>query len=212
MAQNQDREIEKKYIVPSEIELEKFLNDARALRFSGLTSKRFNGPFNKNDTYYDTENLMLLRTGRCLRLGGKSETSAKITFKEGTDDPRERVEIADVLKMADALAALEVAFPSRAIAALHERIGYKPILPKLRVYKMFYRIMLNGCEVIFGHTAFAGRRGAVERIDLEIEAQGEATVETVERVGAMLTPKFNLILDMRSKYEVGMALVGEKTK
>lgn len=72
--------------------------------------------------------------------------------------------------------------------------------------------MIEDCEVAFGHTVFAGNRGAVERIDLEIEAKGKATAETVEQVGTILAPRFNLVLDMRSKYEVGMALVGERVK
>lgn len=208
MTQKQDREIEIKYVLPSEATLARFMEDARSLRFPGLQAKQLGGPFNRNDTYYDTEKLDLLRGGKCFRVGGKSERMVRITFKEGTANSYERVEIQDNLTSAQADSALQNAHPSRAFDAFHESVGYKPLVPKLRVYKMFYSLWINDCEIIFGYTVFAGRRGAMERIDLEIEAKGKATVETVKQVGAILAPRFNLILDMRSKYEVGMALVG----
>lgn len=204
----QDREIEKKYVVPSEEDLARLMENARSLQFPGLQATNFNGPFNRNDTYYDTDDLELLCTGCCLRAGARSDRNIRITFKERTADERERIEIQDVLTPVRARAALEGAYYSRAIDKPQEKIGFKKISAKLRVYKMFHSIRINDCEVVFGHTVFAGRRGAMERIDLEIEAKDGTTVETVEQVGAALAPRFNLVLDMRSKYEVGMALVG----
>lgn len=208
MTQKQDREIEKKYVMPSETDLARFMEDARSLRFPGLRANNFNGPLNRNDAYYDTDDFAILLTGRCLRAGARSDRSIRITFKEKTADERERIEIQDVLTPVRARAALEGAYYSRAIDKLQKKIGFKKISAKLRVYKTFHSINLNDCEVVFGYTVFAGRRGAMERIDLEIEARGKATVETVEQVGAILAPRFSLVLDMRSKYEVGMALVG----
>ncbi len=207
-----DREIERKYVIPSEKTLEQIMNDARDLNFPGLAAAWFLGPFNINDTYYDTEDLMLLRSGRCFRAGGRAGREAKITFKEKTEKPEERIEIADTLKMKDLSAALNGAFPSRAVRALRKRIGRRAIFPKLRVYKMFHSVMIYACEVVFGHTVYAGPAGAIERLDLEIEEFLKAYPGISKIVGDSLALRYDLTPDMRSKYEVGMELVGEKKK
>ncbi len=206
------REIELKYIVPSEAELNRLISDARALHFPGLKAAWFYGPFNRNDTYYDTDDLALLRAGRCFRMGGKSARETRISFKEETGDPKERIEITDCLKAKDALAALDIAYPSAAMDALNEATGYRPVRPTLRVYKMLYAVTINTCEVVFGYVVYAGPNGAVERLDLEIEERYDKIPGVSETVGRVLAPRYNLKLNMRSKYRIGMELVGEKKK
>lgn len=209
----QDKEIELKYVIPNEKMFEKIRKDAIRLKFPGMVAAWFAGPINRNDVYYDTKDLKLFRTNRCFRFGGKSGQEARIAFKEETSRPEVRVEIEDTFEMKDALAALQANFPSRAVSVMRKVVGSKPIHPTLRVYKMFYRVFVDSCEVVFGHTVYAGLRGAIERLDLEIEETQEKTFPGVSKhVGAILAPRYGLILDMRSKYKTGMALVGEKTK
>lgn len=203
-----DKEVELKYVIPDEKMLDKIKKDAMRLKFPGLAASWFSGPLNRNDVYFDTKELHLLRTGRCFRFGGKSGQEARITFKEETARQEERIEIEDVLETRDALAALRTDFPSRAVSAMRKVVGSRQIYPVLRVYKMFYRIIINTCEVVFGHTVYAGPAGAVERLDLEIEEKLERSPGASKQVEAILAPRYNLVKDMRSKYKTGMALVG----
>lgn len=204
-------ECELKYVVPGERQLLLLNVDAFNLRIPGLQVEDYSGPFARSDFYYDTMDLALLKNGWVFRLGPREDGVARITFKNKTDDPRERVEISDLLPVKEARAAIyQTSSPlAPAIAALRDKIGFERLFPRLRVYKLFYSAHINGCEVVFGHTVFAGERGSFERIDLEVEAKGEATVKTIEEVGEVLSSRYALTLDMRSKYEVGMALVGK---
>lgn len=203
-----DRETELKYLVPSETVLERLMKDARALNFPGLAADRFSGPFGRNDTYYDTENLTLLRAGRCFRMGGVSAGFARISFKEKTDDPETRIEIEAEVEYKDIPKALQGKIRPRPVAALRKIIGKREIRPKLRVYKLLYGLTVNTCKVTFGHVVYAGPSGSCELLDLEIEERLTSLPETSKQVAAILAPRYGLALDMRSKYEMGMALVG----
>lgn len=202
-------ETEMKYLFPTEEALARFMEDARALLFvAGLKAGNLSGPFNRNHTYYDTENLDLLHAGRCFRVGAGAEGFARLTFKEKTKDPRIRVEISndqDIKTLPDALSGH---LRSRAVKALRKVIGKKEITSKLRVYKILNVIMIGACEVSFGYVVFSGPGGAVQMLDLEIEEKPGSEAGVSETVGKILAPRYGLAMDMRSKYEMGMALVG----
>lgn len=203
-------ELELKYVIPSEGMLLLVEVDAFHKIIPGLSVESFSGPFARSDIYYDTMDSALLKNGCVFRMGPREDGFMRITFKNKTDDPRERVEISDRLTLIEARAAIyKNSNVPPTIAALRAQIGLEPLFPYLRVYKLFNSAHINGCEVVFGHTVFAGERGAFERLDLEIEAKGDATLATIEEVGAIFCPRYRLALDMRSKYEVGMEKVGK---
>lgn len=208
-----DREIELKYVIPFENILTLIEVDAFNRHVPGLSVESFSGPFGRSDYYLDTADLALLKSGCCFRFGPRENDFARLTFKKKTADPAERIEISDRLPVAEARASIykKSDLPT-SIAALREQIGHEPVFLQLRVYKLFNSAYIQGCEVVFGHTVFAGGRGAFERLDLEIEAKGEADFQTIKTVGEILSARYRLSLDMRSKYEVGMERVGGAIK
>lgn len=203
-----DRETEIKYVVPNEDILAKILSGARNRSIADLRIKQCLGPLSRTHVYYDTKTLDLFHAGRSFRVSAASEETTRLTFKEVTESALTRVEIQDDLSLLQFQRALNSEYPSRAIGALRKAIGDDPILPVLRVYKLLYKLICTDCEIVFGHNAYAGGRGAKERIDLEVEAKGKATAKTIVRIGKMLATQYGLRPDMRSKYEVGLEIVG----
>lgn len=203
-----DLEIEKKYVIPDEETLWRIRNDVIHRAIPGVRIEKVGGPAIRFDVYYDTADNLLLESGMSFRMGLKSDREARLTFKAPTGRLHTRREIEDFLPPAEAELCLAGKLRSRATDALREVVGPEAkILPRLKVAKYFWGFEGRGWECVYGFILYAGFRGALERLDLEVEAKREKTAR-IERIGDALKRRYGLKEDPRSKYEVGMREVG----
>ncbi|TAK05187.1 CYTH domain-containing protein [Patescibacteria group bacterium] len=205
-------EIEVKLAIPDRAGFDTILAAAEARAIPGLEISTFVGPLVRYDFYFDTPDRKLLAAGMLLRVGIASSERAKLTVKKNTDDRRTRTEIEEVMPPAEAMDAVRWKKLAKPMDLVREAVGEVPMTEQIRVSKVFWA--LHGIRdggvwnATFGSSTFIGPRGTAERYDLEVEAEEGATAETVEAVAKIIGRHFSLMPVERSKYQIGLELVG----
>jgi inorganic triphosphatase YgiF len=170
------------------------------------------------DTYFDTDDLRLLRSKIVFRLREKA-TGAMLAFKAqapggGGGEFFRRMEIEAPAKITAADIAsgnLPDLPPSR---ELLKRLGPVRLSPALTVDNRRRTIVLsrNGVprfELALDEVTFTGPRGKASVREIEVESMGWGD-EGLAEVGNWLAEKFELACSGPSKYILGMELVGKR--
>lgn len=205
-------EIEVKLGIPDRAALDRIRTAAEARAIPGLDISTFIGPLVRYDFYFDSADLKLFAAGMLLRVGIASSERAKLTVKKNTDDRRTRTEVEEVLPPTEAMDAVRWKKLAKPMDLVREAVGEVRLEEQVRVSKVFWA--LHGIRedgvwnATFGSSVFIGPRGTAERYDLEVEAEEGATAETVEAVAKIIAEHFGLKREEKSKYQIGLELVG----
>lgn len=205
-------EVEVKLGIQDRAMFDTILAAAETRNIPGLEISTFIGPLVRYDVYFDTADKKLFATNSLLRVGIASSERAKLTVKTPTDDPHTRNELEEVLTPTEAFDAVRWQKLAKPMDTVRTLLGEVPLVEQLRISKYFYA--LHGIRdggvwnATFGSSVFIGPRGTAERFDLEVEAEEGATAATVETVADLIGKHFDLKRGDRSKYQIGMQLVG----
>ena len=173
------------------------------------------GVHSHRDTYFDTDNLLLLRSKIVFRLREKA-TGAVLSFKAqapGGGDFYRRMEAespADVT-IADIESGRLPDIPP--VQELRKRAGKVCLAPALAVDNRRRIIILSRggvprFELALDEVTFTGPRGSADVRELEVESLGWED-EGLTEVGEWLAARFALAPAGPSKYILGMELVGK---
>lgn len=187
-----------------------------ALREIASFEARDMGIHRHRDTYYDTDDLLLLRSKIVLRLR-ESATGAVLTFKAQAPGGKgyfRRVEIEAPVS----LSAGEIKtgrFPDcPPVQELRKHTGAVLLRPSLEIVndRRIIRLCLSGIprfEMALDDVTFSGPRGKARVHELEVESLGWED-EALTGIGAWLGERFPLKGAGPSKYILGMELVGKE--
>jgi inorganic triphosphatase YgiF len=189
-----------------------------SLREVASFETRDRGIHRHRDTYFDTDDLLLLRAKVVFRLR-ESRKDTVLTFKTqaaGGGDFYRRVEVeapTDVTVKDIGSGSLP---PVPPVDELRKRFGDLPLFPALTVENnrriiTLSRIGIPRFEMDLDDVTFSGPRGKTGVLELEVESLGWEDA-SLRDIGAWLRERFVLEPAGPSKYILGMELVGREGK
>lgn len=174
------------------------------------------GVHNHRDTYFDTDDLLLLRSKIIFRLREKA-AGAMLSFKAqaaGGGDFYRRLEVESPAEVSVAEIESGRLPDLPPVQELRKRAGNARLAPALTVDNRRRIIILSRCgvprfELALDEVTFAGPRGSARVRELEVESLGWGD-EGLPEVGEWLAARFALAPAGPSKYILGMKLVGKR--
>ena len=192
------------------------LDSIAALREVASFAARDTGIHGHLDTYFDTDDLLLLRSKIVLRLR-EGKKGAVLAFKAQAPGGsgffrRIEVEAPVALSVADIEAGRLPDIPP--VQELWKLTGHVVLVSSLTVDNLRRIIMLSKIgiprfEMALDDVTFSGPRGSAHVYELEVESLGWED-DALRGIGAWLRERFPLELSGPSKYMLGMELVGGK--
>jgi inorganic triphosphatase YgiF len=205
-------ESEIKFTIPDRETLDRIA----ALREVASFAARDTGIHGHRDTYFDTEDLLLLRSKVVFRLR-EGKKGAVLTFKAQAPGGngffrRVEVEAPVFLTVADIEGGrLPDIPPVQELRKLAGGIALRPALTvdNRRRIILLSKIGIPRFEMALDDVTFSGPRGTARVFELEVESLGWED-DALRDIGAWFMERFPLQPAGPSKYVLGMELVGKK--
>jgi inorganic triphosphatase YgiF len=187
-----------------------------SLREIAAFEARNRGIHRHRDTYFDTGDLLLLRSKVVFRLR-ESRKGAVLTFKAqatGGGDFYRRVEVEAPANVPAEDIERGLLPPVPPVEELRKRFGNPSLFPALTVENnrriiTLSRLDIPRFELDLDDVVFSGPRGKAGVLELEVESLGWED-DSLRDIGAWLRARFPLEPAGPSKYILGMELVGGK--